>query len=111
MRCGLAAAGAFCLPVSDFPFGAFLVAGTAVAEKAKERRGSQQPAHAARPWRKREIGRDALSPTSTCIVIEFPRPPRRTPVRMLAPFPRPVHLGERARVAKYETNGELKSHA
>src|SRR6476469_1188303 len=111
MRCGLAAAGAFCLPVSDFPFGAFLVAGTAVAEKAKERRGSQQPAHAAKRWRKREIGRDALSPTPSCIVIEIPRPPRRVPMGMLAPFLWPVHLGDRARVGKYATNGELKSHA
>jgi len=31
----LAAAAAFCLPASDFPFGAFLVAGTPVAEKVK----------------------------------------------------------------------------
>jgi hypothetical protein len=30
---------------------------------------------------------------------------------MSAPFPLPVHLGERARVGKYATNGELKSHA
>jgi hypothetical protein len=29
----------------------------------------------------------------------------------LAPFPRPVHLAACARVGKYETNGELKSHA
>jgi hypothetical protein len=108
----LAAAAAFCLPASDFAFGAFFVPGTPVAEKAKEeRRGSQQPPHAAKPWRKREIGRDALSPTPTCIVIEIPRPPRRTPVRMLAPFPRPVHLGDPVRVGKYATNGELKSHA
>jgi hypothetical protein len=29
----------------------------------------------------------------------------------LAPFPRPAHLGDRARLGKYATNGELKSHA
>src|SRR3954462_6929316 len=111
MRCGLTTAGAFCLPVSDFPFGAFLVASTPVAEKAKERGGSQQPAHAAKPWRKREIGREALSPTPTCIVIEFHDLRAARPVRMLSPFLWPVHLGDRARVGKYATNGELKSHA
>jgi len=30
---------------------------------------------------------------------------------MLAPFLWPVHLGDRDRVGKYATNGELKSHA